>query len=131
MHTPTQTHGLSVAPAPSPQEVLTGLVVVLPLGVGGQALERMAADGLAVGPVMACERHRTVRIPVPACAADTPLTRHLDLAWTLECPEAPGCPARTWWCPPSGARQVGVLTDHCGLCDCVHRVKRLGQPRVA
>lgn len=131
MYTPTQPHHLPVAPALSTQEALAGLVVVLPLGVGGRALELMAAGGLAVGPVMVCERHRTVRVPVPACAADTPLTQHLDLAWTLECPVEPECPARAWWPPPRGATQVGVLTDHRGLCDCIHRVKRLEQPLVA
>ncbi|OEV03766.1 hypothetical protein AN219_38015 [Streptomyces nanshensis] len=109
---------------PGPVRCLPWLVVVLPQRVGLWALELMVTEGVPVGPVMVCEQHRTVRIPVPADAADSPLTARLELSWELECAGAGElCAEQDWLLPPRTAH-VGVLTDYRSLCDCLQHVTR-------
>lgn len=102
------------------------LAVVETTRRGIWTLERLIADGAPVGPVLACTLHDTLRIPIPADAAHSPLTAHLELTSDLECarddmPQRP-CPGQFWLLPPYRTDDR-TLTDVTSLLDSLQRLR--------
>lgn len=118
-------HQFDVRPYPSPLDSRPPwLAVVEPTRRGIWMLERLIADDLPVGPVMACALHDRLRIPVEASDVNSPLAARLTMTDQLECarePYASPCPGQFWMLPPHHSGDT--LTAVGDLHDSLHRLR--------
>ncbi|BDH15329.1 hypothetical protein HOK021_65080 [Streptomyces hygroscopicus] len=123
---------LAEKPLPEPLPQREWAVLPLRFQPGLAELEALLHDGVAVGPILCCPRHRWLYVPVPPECRRSPVGERLgvrgqDLSCPFDTRHRAGCDERLWLLPADPR----YLTDFPALAERMYRVRRSAPTRLA